>query len=166
MSDVRINKVNLLSNTPKIRIRPASEILAEAMAVRTDISASIEPFEPRTEAKSWGHEVLVAHTPQYTGKVLYRYAAEPWHRGGLQWHRTKDETFYLHEGEVIVYWVDADGLLRKRAMHPGQSFHVPPGAIHSVQTVTDSTMFEASTAVFDDRVNVEADYDIMKAVES
>ena len=129
-------------------------------------TAVIEPFVPQTQTKTWGHEVLVAHTAQYTGKVLYRYAAEPWHRAGLQWHRTKDETFYLHEGCVIVYWVDADGMLRQRRMVGGQSFHVPPGAIHSVQTVTDSVMFEASTPVFDDRVNVEADYDITQAVES
>ena len=129
-------------------------------------ASEIEPFSPRTERKSWGHEVLVAHTPQYTGKVLYRYAAPPWSRAGLQWHQTKDETFYLHEGRVIVYWVDSVGVLRQREMVPGMSFHVPPGAIHSVRTITDSIMFEASTAVFDDRVSVESDYDISQAVPS
>ena len=164
MSDVRIARVHVARQRQNPTV--AESFRGWTLLGTPPENAVIQPFEPRTETKSWGHEVLVAHTPQYTGKVLYRYAAEPWHRGGLQWHRTKDETFYLHEGEVIVYWVDADGLLRKRKMTAGQSFHVPPGAIHSVQTVTDSVMFEASTAVFDDRFNVEAAYDISRAVES
>ena len=49
-------------------------------------------------------------------------------------------------------------------MHPGASFHVPPGAVHSVQTITDSVMLEVSTPVFDDRTNVEDKYNIEEAV--
>ena len=134
---------------------------------------SIEPFEPQSKGQPWGEEILVAHAPGlYTGKVLRRYAppvwhdaaglqvGPPWHRAGLQWHRVKDETFYLYEGEVYVFFDTGDGKLRRAHMTPGQSFHVPPGAVHSVQTITDSVMFEASTAVFEDRVRVEDNYDI------
>lgn len=125
----------------------------------------IEPFIPVPTGKSWGEEWLVAHVPgNYAGKVLKRFASG--HRYGLQFHESRDESFYLFSGEVIVYWVDADGVLRKRGMHPGQTFHVPPGAIHSVQTVTDSVMFEVSNGAYPDAVNMETDYDIAQAVES
>ena len=135
---------------------------------------TIEPFTPTTTPKSWGDEILVAHVPPdirgrahggYTGKVLKRYADPEYRRGGLQFHTSKDETFYLVSGEVIVYFVDATGQLRKHEMHPGASFHVPPGAVHSVQTITDSVMLEVSTPVFDDRTNVEDKYNIEEAVE-
>ena len=126
----------------------------------------IEPFGWRTSPKSWGDEILVAHaTGLYTGKILKRYKGEPWHRAGLQYHRRKDETFALISGEVIVYFVDPDGTLRRHHMTPGESFRVPPGAVHSVETITDSLMFEASTPEFEDRVRVEDQYDIRTARE-
>ena len=113
--------------------------------------------------KSWGEEILLAHAPGlYTLKLLRRYTAGQ--RGGLQFHAYKHEAFHLLSGEVEVYFVDEGGRLRVHRMRPGETFVVPPGAIHSVQTVTDSVMVEASTPVFDDRENVEADYDISTAV--
>lgn len=125
----------------------------------------IEPFELVPTGKSWGEEWLVAHVPgNYAGKVLKRF--KDGHRAGLQFHESRDESFYLFSGEVIVYWVGSDGVLRKRAMHPGQSFHVPPGAIHSVATQTDSVMFEVSNGAYPDAIRVEEQYDITTAIES
>lgn len=125
--------------------------------------ALIEPFVPQVKRQSWGEEILVAHAPGlYTGKILKRFAGPGFMRGGLQFHVSKDETFYLHAGIVDVYFVE-DGVLRVYRMVPGESFHVPPGAVHSVQTITDSVMFEASNPVFDDRTRVEDDWDVMLA---
>lgn len=129
------------------------------------IPRSIEPFEPSVTPKSWGEEILIAHVPgEYAGKLLKRYASGQ--RSGLQFHESRDESFYLLDGEVLVYWVDADGVLRKRGMHPGQTFHVPPGAVHSVQTITDSVMLEVSNGAYRDAIRVEEMYDISEAVES
>jgi mannose-6-phosphate isomerase-like protein (cupin superfamily) len=139
----------------------------------------IEPFTPQITEKPWGEEVLIAHMPKgwqdregkhfggYAGKILKRYADDEHHRAGLQYHAFRDETFHLISGEVIVYFVDDGGVLRKHEMHPGESFHIPPGAIHSVQTITDSVMFEASCGpvTSGDAVNVEAAYDISKAID-
>ena len=126
----------------------------------------IEPFDWRRTPQPWGDEILVAHAPGlYSGKILKRYKGAPWHRAGLQYHEHKDETFALISGEVIVYYVDQGGTLRRHRMGPGESFHVPPGAVHSVETITDSVMFEASNPVFDDRVRVEDRYDIRSARE-
>lgn len=138
----------------------------------------IERFDPRTTEKPWGEEVLIAHQPKgwqdrngnhfggYAGKVLRRHVGEDFHRGGLQYHNQRDETFHLLEGEVIVYFVDDSGTLRQLVMTPGDSIHVPIGAIHSVQTLTDSVMLEVSCGdvTEGDAVNVESQYDISTAV--
>jgi len=109
---------------------------------------AIEKFEPRKLGpKDWGTELLVAHTPLYTGKVLSMNAGAT---GPLQYHERKDETFYLFSGEALVHDGNAS-----HPMHPGESWHVPPGAVHRVEAITDCVFFEASNAVFDDRVAVE-----------
>lgn len=113
----------------------------------------IEKFAPRVIGpKPWGTELLVAHTPSYTGKVLLMHAGGT---GPLQYHEAKDETFYLFSGEALVEFRHANGELYTRKMHAGESYHVPPGSVHRVEAVTDCVFFEASTPHFDDRVAVE-----------
>ena len=114
----------------------------------------------------WGDLELVAKTATYTGKVLRRYDRDPYHRAGLQCHPTRDETFYLLSGRAWVYFV-RDATLYKYLLREGMSVHVPAGAIHSVQTLGDSVMFEASVPDETEpkTVNVEADWDIATAVE-
>jgi mannose-6-phosphate isomerase-like protein (cupin superfamily) len=114
---------------------------------------TIEQFYPeKIGPKPWGVELLVAHTPHYTGKVLYMNAGGT---GALQYHEQKDETFYLFSGEALVQYYDEDGTNNYVQMMPGEAYHVPPGAIHRVEALTDCVFFEASTPHFDDRVKVE-----------
>jgi mannose-6-phosphate isomerase len=116
----------------------------------------IERFHPRELGpKPWGSELLIAQTETYIGKVLVMHAG---HRGGLQYHRVKDETFYLVSGHAVVTSDEGAGLVT-RTMHEGQSYHIPPGAVHQVEAVTECVFFEVSTPVFEDRVNVAAQYD-------
>lgn len=148
---------------PNGDVRDARDLPSEFEYVTA--RTSIEPFKISKTDKSWGEEWLVAHMPGlYAGKVLRRFVGGQ--RGGLQFHISRDESFHLWKGEVVVYWVDQDGVLRKRLMQPGDTFHVPPGAIHSVQTITDSVMFEVSNGAYPDAVRVEDDWDIATAVES
>lgn len=110
----------------------------------------IERFEPRSLGeKEWGVELLVAHTAQYTGKVLVMRAGTS---GPFQHHVQKDETFHLFSGEARVTFRDADGYLHEVKMYTGESYHVPPGAAHQVAAVSNCVFFEASTPHFDDRV--------------
>lgn len=115
---------------------------------------SVERYEPCTLLRTWGQEIIVASTPTYLGKVLKMKAGT---KGGLQFHREKDETFHLYEGKAIVR-TDIDGKLAEITMAPGQSYHVPPGAVHQVEAITDCVFFEASTPHHDDRVRVEERY--------
>jgi mannose-6-phosphate isomerase-like protein (cupin superfamily) len=114
---------------------------------------TVKQFYPeKLGPKDWGVELLVAHTPLYTGKVLYMRAGAT---GPLQFHERKDETFHLFSGEALVQYYDEDGTNNYVQMMPGESYHVPPGAVHRVEALTDCILFEASNAVFDDRVKVE-----------
>jgi mannose-6-phosphate isomerase-like protein (cupin superfamily) len=106
--------------------------------------------------KPWGTETLIAKTDHYIGKVLRMKAG---HRGGLQYHVHKDETFFLYEGVALVTADDGSGALITRTMLAGDSYHIPPGAVHQVEAVNDCVFFETSTPHFEDRVNVAAQYD-------
>lgn len=119
----------------------------------------------RITPRPWGEEILVAETAQYTGKLLYRYAHQPYHRGGLQWHPDRDEDAYLVSGSAWFYWVDGD-VVRKRFLTPGMSVHIPSGVAHSFQTVGDSLVFETSTPGKEIAIRVEELYDVSTAVES
>lgn len=122
----------------------------------SDKPIQIEPFVPyEIPGKPWGQELVVAETADYLGKVLTMRAG---HRGGLQYHERKDEAFYLYKGHATVVYVDASGQLARKIMTPGQTFHIPPGAVHQVMALSDCVFFETSTPVFDDRVNVGLKY--------
>lgn len=122
----------------------------------TTSSPSIREFTPeQVGSKPWGEEWLLGHTEHYTLKRLDMKAG---HRGGLQYHVEKDETFYLHSGTACVIYDQGDGRLVHYKMEAGQSFHVPPGAVHQVEAITACVFFEASTPHFDDRVHVGAKY--------
>lgn len=110
---------------------------------------SIKKFVPRELGpKPWGVELLVAETEHYIGKVLSMRAGTS---GALQHHEIKDETFHLYSGTAMVRYRTEDGLITVD-MNAGESYHVPAGAVHQVEAVTDCVFFEASTPVFDDRV--------------
>ena len=112
----------------------------------------IERFEPVTTVQPWGTETLIAEGPGYTGKLLFYKAG---HAGGFQYHVEKDETFYLHLGRAHVYSVWRDGESVDRVfMEAGDSYHIPPGAPHKFEAITDCVVFEASTPHRNDRVNV------------
>lgn len=114
----------------------------------------IEVYEPRVLTREWGEEIFVAETPHYLGKVLKMKAGT---KGGLQYHVEKDETFYLVSGSAWVR-TDQNGHVVSTLMEAGESYHVPPKAVHQVEAITDCVFFEASTPHYDDRVRVEAMY--------
>lgn len=116
---------------------------------------TVQPFTPQELGpKTWGRELLVAHTDRYIGKCLWMKAGAS---GPLQYHERKDETFFLFSGLAQVTKHDpASGALVSVVMHPGESCHVPPYAVHQVAALEDCVFFEASTPVFEDRVAVRA----------
>ena len=110
--------------------------------------------EVRTVHKPWGHETIWAHTDRYVGKILHIKAG---HALSVQYHERKDETVYLLAGE-IRYSVDEGSGLRDVGLKAGESFHVTPGTIHSMEAITDCDVLEASTPDLDDVVRLTDRY--------
>lgn len=103
----------------------------------------------------WGDEFLIIDTPTYIGKLMHMRAGMA---GGLQTHVEKDEASYLFAGEAWVYTDTGDGELTRFKWSPGTAIHIPPGAVHKVEAITDCTIFEASTPHFNDRIRMEERY--------
>ncbi len=108
----------------------------------------------RTE-KPWGYELLIAKTDVYAGKVLHVAAGQTL---SLQYHQRKDETIHLHSGEAVMVYRDDAGTAGEYPMKPGDSFHIPPHAVHRLRAVTDCDFFEVSTPQLEDVVRLEDSY--------
>jgi len=121
--------------------------------------SSIEKLQPVIHPREWGQEIFIVESPKYLGKLLRMKKGT---KGGLQLHREKDEAFYLLEGSAVVRTDYGQGLV-EIAMHPGEGYRIPPGAIHQVEAVTDCTLIEWSTPHYDDRVHVENRYGLPEA---
>lgn len=131
-------------------------LLARPMVVKLDPNGhQRDPIKLVKLSRDWGTEVFLVETPHYLFKRLDMNAGT---KGGLQYHVEKVESFYLQSGEAIVRSDDGTGQLIEERMYPGQVYHVPAGAPHQVEAVTDCVFFEASTPHYDDRVRVETDY--------
>lgn len=118
--------------------------------------------------KGWGWEDWIWNYGLYCGKVLFVKQGKrcSWH-----YHKVKDETFLLTEGEVLIRYcydlrlmreyetyvakgdVLAISLLVKDKykfaceviLRPGGVFHVPPGCPHQFVGLLDSKLIEFST---------------------
>lgn len=106
--------------------------------------------------RAWGSETLLALVSQkYSVKRLEIRAG---HKGGLQFHRLKDEVAVVISGQMIVRYDDGSGSIQERIVGPGDVVHFPPGLVHQEEAITDCVLIEASTPHFNDRVRVEEKY--------
>lgn len=114
-----------------------------------------ERFDIQRTQKPWGYELLWAKTDQYVGKILHVQAG---HALSLQYHHYKDETIYLFSGKAILHCGKSEDALQPLDMNSGDSYHVPPGALHRLEAVTDCDFFEASTPQLEDVVRLNDRY--------
>lgn len=117
-------------------------------------------------SKGWGWEHWVANGPLYCGKLLFVKKGKKcsWH-----FHKLKDETFHVLNGEVVLRYVPVDVQRRlvekghdvahllsraghhfEKTLRQGDTFHVPVGMPHQFEGAFDSTILEVSTQHFDD----------------
>jgi mannose-6-phosphate isomerase-like protein (cupin superfamily) len=109
----------------------------------------------RKIAKPWGHELILAHTERYAGKILH---VEPGEALSLQYHRDKDETLYLLAGACELQ-VEENGALTARQMGEGDAYHLPPGTRHRlIAGARGCDLIEVSTPELDDVVRLEDRY--------
>jgi mannose-6-phosphate isomerase-like protein (cupin superfamily) len=113
-------------------------------------------FQPEKVEKPWGHELIWAKGEGYAGKVLFVRAG---HALSLQFHREKDESWYLLEGRAELELGQAgEAVLKSEVVGPGAAFRFRPGTVHRVRAIEDTTILEVSTPQLDDIVRLEDEY--------
>jgi mannose-6-phosphate isomerase len=106
--------------------------------------------------KPWGYELIWARTNAYVGKVLFVRAG---HSLSLQFHREKDEAWYVQSGRAKLELGDVgDPVLKDEVVGAGAAFHYVPGTVHRVTALEDTTILEVSTPQLDDVVRLEDAY--------
>jgi mannose-6-phosphate isomerase-like protein (cupin superfamily) len=105
--------------------------------------------------KPWGHELIVAHTDRYVGKILHIEAGQAL---SLQYHERKDETFFVARGSIELVVDEGEGLVR-RELGEGDSYRVSPPTRHRmIAGPGGCDLFEISTPELDDVVRLEDRY--------
>lgn len=127
----------------------------------THFNIKNQPNFPQPESvgeRPWGEEILLVLVPgKYMLKELRIKAGS---KGGLQYHRFKDECGILLEGEMIIRYSNGHGGLEEKTIKSGDTFHFSPGGVHQEEAITDCRIIEASTPHFNDRVRAEELFDL------
>lgn len=105
--------------------------------------------------KPWGYEVVYGLTARYCGKILFMRKGE---QLSLQFHRTKDEVIYVHEGLIELEIGEPGTAPMREVVGPGNGFHLTPGRVHRWLALEDSVILEVSTPELDDVVRLEDRY--------
>ncbi|CAN2169738.1 {ManC} Mannose-6-phosphate isomerase [Candidatus Nanopelagicaceae bacterium] len=118
--------------------------------------SEIFPASESVGDRPWGTEDLLAIvSKQFSVKRLF---VKQGNKGGLQYHRLKDEVAVVISGQMLIRYDVGDGVLREKIIGPGQTAHFKPGLVHQEEALTDCEIIEASTPHFNDRVRVEEKY--------
>ena len=113
-------------------------------------------FEVKKVEKPWGYELIWARTDVYVGKVLFVKAG---HSLSLQFHREKDESWLVQSGRAkLELGKVGESILNEVVIAAGDAFHYPPGTVHRVTAIEDTTILEVSTPQLDDVVRLEDAY--------
>ena len=118
--------------------------------------AMVFPVAQSVGDRPWGTEDLLALvSKQFSVKRLKIKAGN---KGGLQYHRFKDEVAIMVSGQMLIRYDLGDKVLREKIVNAGDVVHFPPGLVHQEEAITDCEIIEASTPHFNDRVRVEESY--------
>jgi mannose-6-phosphate isomerase len=113
-------------------------------------------FSPQKVEKPWGYELIWAHAEAYVGKILFVRADQSL---SLQFHREKDESWYVEAGRAELQLGEAgDAVLKREVVGPGACLRLRPGTVHRVKALEDTTILEVSTPHLDDVVRLEDEY--------
>lgn len=113
-------------------------------------------FEPRKVEKPWGYELVWALSEAYAGKILAVSAGQSL---SLQFHREKDESWYVLEGRVELELAAAgEKTTSTEVVTSGAAFRIKPGTVHRIRALEDTRIIEVSTPQLDDVVRLEDAY--------
>ena len=113
-------------------------------------------FEPERVEKPWGFELIWALTEQYAGKLLSVTAG---HALSLQFHREKDESWYVLDGRAELEFAAAgEKTTASEVVTRGAAFRITPGTVHRIRALEDTVILEVSTPQLGDVVRLEDEY--------
>jgi mannose-6-phosphate isomerase len=113
-------------------------------------------FEPRRVDKPWGYELIWAVADDYVGKLLFVKAG---HSLSLQFHRVKDESWYLQQGRAeLEMAAPGERVPNSEVVSAGAAFRLRPGTVHRIRALEDTVVLEVSTPHLDDVVRLEDAY--------
>ena len=120
---------------------------------------NLKPIFPKPTdlgKRAWGTEKLLALIPKKIN--LKKLFIKKGQKGGLQFHRKKNECGVIVSGKLKIKYDNGSGKLCEKILSTGETFHFPPGCVHQEEALTDCEIIEASTPHFNDRVRVEERY--------
>ena len=107
----------------------------------------------RKVEKPWGHELILALSERYCGKVLFVKAGAAL---SLQFHREKEESWLVQSGKAKLELGEVgQAVLNEEVIGAGDAFHYRPGTVHRITAIEDTTILEVSTPHLDDVVRLE-----------
>ena len=113
-------------------------------------------FDPRRVDKPWGWELIWAHADGYVGKILFVRAGESL---SLQFHREKDESWYVQSGRArLELGAAGEAILNEEVIASGAAFRFEPGTVHRVTALEDTMILEVSTPHLEDVVRLDDAY--------
>jgi mannose-6-phosphate isomerase len=114
--------------------------------------------ELKVVVKPWGSETWLAYGEgmPYALKVIFLKKGT---KTSLQYHVQKKETNFVYSGRIILHYQKTkDAPIEKVELGPKSCIQVPPGLVHRVEAIEDTTLVEASTNHLDDVVRISDDY--------
>jgi hypothetical protein len=118
--------------------------------------STVFPQAQSVGERPWGTEDLLALvSKQFSVKRLKIKAGN---KGGLQYHRFKDEVAIMISGQMLIRYDLGDKVLKEKIINAGDVVHFPPGLVHQEEAITDCEIIEASSPHFNDRVRVVEAY--------
>lgn len=118
---------------------------------------SINPMVEQSSTP-WGEEqVLVIASGSFMMKKLFLRKGC---KGGLQYHREKNEAGFIVKGSIILRSIGDDGLLTEMILEAGDWFHFPSGVVHQEEALEDTEIIEVGNPIFNDRVRVECAFSL------
>ena len=100
--------------------------------------------------KPWGSEEWLVEGKKYALKFLNVTKGS---RLSLQYHKIKEESWYILKGKIKVRYNDDEFIMKEKEI-----LHLPTGTVHRIEAIEDSTILEVSTPELWDVVRVEDDY--------
>ena len=123
--------------------------------------SAVFPVAQSVGERPWGTEDLLALvSKQFSVKRLKIKAGN---KGGLQYHRFKDEVAIMISGQMLIRYDLGDKILQEKIVKAGEVVHFPPGLVHQEEAITDCEIIEASSPHFNDRVRMEEAYGFEKS---